>query len=95
MEVTRHQAKIQVISPVQSEVLIGTSEVSYRSGTGSVTQSRSFISGIIQISENTTLELQHECTTTATNYGFGVEGESTTGVFSDVRIWRIGDYIAP
>ena len=55
----------------------------------------SLISGIVNLNTETEIELRHQCNLTRANSGFGLANNLTTEVYSDIRIWRIGDYVAP
>ena len=50
------------------------------------------LNGQFIISSESILELQHICQRTANDRGFGVSTNLTTEVYSDIRIWRIGEY---
>ena len=52
-------------------------------------------SGLFQLSAESDLEIQHRCTSTRESAGFGPANNFTTEVYSDIRIWRIGEYVAP
>ena len=54
------------------------------------------IGNIFSISSQTVLEVRHRCEDTA-NYAnaLGVPDNFTTEVYSDIRIWRVGEYVAP
>ncbi len=49
------------------------------------------LNGIFDISAEKTFELQHRCLNTKTTTGFGNASDFTTEVYSDIRIWRIGE----
>ena len=51
--------------------------------------------GIIVLSGETHFNLEHRCQTTNNTHGFGRASNFITEVYSDIRIWRIGEYVAP
>ena len=51
--------------------------------------------GEFSIAIESIIELQNQCELTINNSGFGVAANFTTEVYSDIRIWRIGEYVAP
>ena len=76
-------------------LLIGTLGHSGSSSFGSLHDS-SLVYGEIGLSEESDVELRHICRDTTSNHGFG--NSHSLGVFevySDIRIWRIGEYGAP
>ncbi len=87
-----------------STVILGTAEFAADSnawisngGGGldahSATQSRSVISGKFQLTSSRTLEIQHRCTTTQADNGFGADGNfyEAGNVFTAVKMWQIRD----
>ena len=48
-------------------------------------------SGCFDLSEESNIEIRHQCDTTHSN-GLGVASNFTTEVYSDIRIWRVGEY---
>lgn len=89
--VGNHVAKIYDISN-SSDVFTGfstyASETRFQEGIVS-------IAGIFQVGASADFELQHRSGFTNTNNGFGRPCSLATEVYSDIRIWRIGDYVAP
>ena len=51
--------------------------------------------GVFDLSEESEIELRHICHQTKADSGLGMAGNYTTEVYSDIRIWRIGEYVAP
>ena len=90
-----HQTKLRRITETASDILIGSSMYVFEDSSNSaramvVTLSK--INGIINSSAEAGFELQHRCEQTRTSNGFGRAGDFTTEVYSDIRIWRIGEY---
>lgn len=67
-------------------VLNGTSERSVASNGQS---HKSLVSGRFIIAGTKTLELRHQCTTTANNTGFGSATGMSTETYADVKIWKV------
>ena len=65
--VDNHKARLQNITDGQT-LLVG---MSHRSANGNSTQTQSLINGIIILTAEKTLELQHYCQTTLSTSGFG------------------------
>ena len=93
-DVNRHQARLYNISDSIEEIT-GASCQSYRATGSSTMVSISTVFGVINISEEKIFELQHQGQITKADYGFGFAANITTEVYSDIRIWRIGEYVAP
>lgn len=88
-DVLRHRAKLAKVSPVSADILLGTNEYS-----GVNAGTRSFIDGYFQIDSLSVFELQHRCSVTREN-GLGPDSNwADYETFSDIRIWRIGNYVA-
>ncbi|NJL03014.1 MAG: hypothetical protein HC910_21515 [Spirulinaceae cyanobacterium SM2_1_0] len=79
----RHQVRLQNISANQT-VAMGTSELATASG---VVQGRSFVSGQIAAIEPVIVELQHKCTQTRANDGFGNPSLNGLDVYSVIEFW--------
>ena len=80
-----HTSRLQNITDAVT-TLTGTSEHT------SVTDNpntRSFVFSTFEISVSTTFELQHRCTTTSSNNGFGIEVSLQDEVYTTVQLWRI------
>jgi len=85
--VDKHQIQLfNVDSGVVS--ILGTTETSVN---GAYAQNRSFISGVIDIINPTTFEIQHRCETTVANNGLGIGVSWGDNVFTIVEIERLGD----
>ena len=67
--------------------------VSNFSQSGSNIGARAQITTKFTLTETSVIELQHLCRTTRADYGFGsgYNYGQDTEIFSDLRIWRIGD----
>jgi hypothetical protein len=81
-KVANHQIRLQNITDGVT-TLMGTSGYSPTTG-GSVTHS--YISGQIAVSKPTVFEVQHMCTTTRTNDGFGIASGFGNEVYTVVKI---------
>lgn len=81
--VGRNQAWLQNVTD-GTTVIVGTS--AYAQSTTALSSSESFIEGRFTIASSKTFEIQHRCQTTVATYGFGVESNFTTEVYTTVRI---------
>ena len=92
--INRHQARLYNVTSA-SNLLLGSSVQSYYQGYGySLTSSHTFISGVISLDDANSIRLEHQGQSTET-HGLGLAADFTTEVYSDIRIWRIGEYVAP
>lgn len=83
--VRQHKTKLRDITN-SVDLIIGSSEYDLESWGQSVGVGRFTLSGSTQI------ELQHRCTTTRNNDGFGVPSSyGEVEVYSEIKIWRISD----
>jgi hypothetical protein len=82
--VDTHVAKLYNTTTA-ADIIIGTVEFSAAASTVS---NKSIIRGQFTLSAASVLEVQHRCTATRLNNGFGALGNLTTEVYSDVVIWR-------
>lgn len=82
----RNQARLYNVTDA-AVVLIGTSN--YASG-GDNVNSPAFVRGVFTIGSGKALEIQHQCATTVATYGFGVEANFATEVYTVVELWKIG-----
>lgn len=48
------------------------------------------VSGPFTVAASQALELQHQCATTKTTNGFGLEANFATEIYADIHIWRTG-----
>ena len=82
-----------------SQLLLGRQHQSHRVSSGSVSSTDSIVVGIFQINAEKNIILHHYCTSAESDAGFGFGGATNISgieeVYSDIRIWRIGEYIAP
>jgi hypothetical protein len=83
----RHQARLQNVTDATT-VLVGTSEHTDTQGDGN--QSRSWVQGRFTIGASKALEIQHQCQGTRPTFGFGVESNFTTEVYTVVELWKVG-----
>ncbi len=86
-KVDSHKAQLQNITDA-STTIVGTTEQT-ASGDGVTTVS--FVRGLFTIAAQKTFELQHACTNTVANEGFGRRSNLAVEVYSEVEIWRL-DY---
>lgn len=84
-KVNRHQIRVRNVTDSTTEIL-GSSEYCNDSTSA---QTRSFLSGEIEIDKTTTFEVQHRCTTTKTGGGLGMYGGFTDEVYTIVKIEKI------
>ena len=71
-------------------LLIGTSEWSFDTGSGSGITTKSIISGRFTLSVESVLEVRHRCKTTTGTYGFGnAHGFGEVEVYTDAKIWKL------
>jgi hypothetical protein len=88
MGVSRHRAYLYNVSDSADEAL-GSCEYAYQ---GYSAQTRSFISVYIDISTAKTFEVQHQCSDTKSNNGFGMDSNfGGNEYFTIVEIWRVGE----
>jgi hypothetical protein len=86
LKVERHQARLYNMT-ASSTVLEGTAEYAYESGTVGNTSS---ICGKFTLEVESVLEVQHQCTNTIVDYGFGINvnfGEKC--VFTVAEFWKV------
>jgi hypothetical protein len=84
--VSRHQARLYNVTD-GAAVAYGTSEFQNAATTTSAT--RSFIKGRFTIAASKVLEVQHRCETTFSTYGFGVEANFGTEVYTVAEFWKV------
>jgi hypothetical protein len=84
--VSRHQARLYNITD-GAAIAYGTSEFQNAATTTSAT--RSFIKGRFTIAAPKVLEVQHRCETTFSTYGFGVESNFGTEVYTVAEFWKV------
>ena len=63
--------------------------------TSSFVSHSSEMSGSFMLSATKQLQIEHRCGSTVSNNGFGFRSDYDIGIYSDIRIWRIGEYVAP
>jgi hypothetical protein len=85
--VNAHQLRLQNITDTAT-VLTGQSAYTGASNQGS--QSSALLQGVFTVAASKALELQHQCGTTRSTDGFGVQGNFTTEVYAVVELWKIG-----
>lgn len=86
--IERHQAIVKNIT--DAIVLLSGMQASlYRRSSGSVCSNRAQVSGVFTLSAQKVIELQHRCTVSGPVNGFGQNGNFTTEVYSDVKIWKV------
>lgn len=78
-----HQSRLRNTT-AGTTLLVGTSELA---PTDDATITRSFIVGTITVAASQNLEIQHRCTTTKTNDGFGEQNS-----FGEVEIYTISEF---
>jgi hypothetical protein len=83
-----HQSRFQNITDSSTE-LTGTSEISLLVTAAGTAQTKSKISGVITIVSTKTFELQHQCNVTQTTNGFGVSGNFTSEIYSELTIIKL------
>ena len=85
--------QLQVYDITNTSILLLGSVTRYLWGGGTTSPicGLSLVSGIFQSEAEIDLELRHQCSVTNDANGFGVAANFTTEVYSDIRIWRIGD----
>jgi hypothetical protein len=84
-DVNRHQAVLYNITAA-AITLVGTSEYSQALDNATT---RSIISGQFTIAAPTVFEIRHRGRDTRATYGFGVEGNFTTEVYTVVELWKV------
>ena len=87
-----HQARLYDTMGSGSELIIGTTERARMEAISTDASIRSCIFGCFELSESSTIELQHQCLATESTEGFGFAADFATEVYSDIRIWRLGEY---
>ena len=91
--VTRCKARLQDVSN-NLTLLVGFSEYNWQD-TSCYVQTRSEVYGIFEHGGAINLEVQHQSGVSSETNGFGHATNYATEVYSDIRIWRIGEYVAP
>jgi hypothetical protein len=88
--VSRHQTRVWNDTD-SAEIVVGSSEYTQASG-GGITTISSF-STKFTLGATKTIEIQHRCGTTKATNGFGIASNlgSTNEVFTQVRIWKVGN----
>ena len=82
----RHQTRLY---DTTNSTVIQYGSSSYSSVSNSV-QNSSLGSAIVVISSNTSYKIEHQCGTTSSTQGFGVEADMATEVYTQVKITKIG-----
>lgn len=83
--VERHTTRLQDITNAVT-LIEGSSAIMQGAGV----QTDSWVHGEFTLSAEADIELQHRCTVSAAN-GFGIYSSFTTSVYSEIRIWKIGN----
>lgn len=83
--VNRHQARLQNITDA-STTLVGSSQYAYVTGQ---VYNNSDIYGVFTIAGTKTFEVQHQCETTQATYGFGVEGNFSTEIYTTIELVKV------
>lgn len=86
---SNHQAKLRDTTG-GADLILGTSEIVIQGAASTGASNRSFISGRFTLSVESVIEVQHQCTVTASNNGFGAGAGFGTEVFTDVKVWKLG-----
>jgi hypothetical protein len=71
-------------------LLTGTTENSFASLDGNSVITHAFLSGKITLPAPKVLELQHRCSSTCTNYGFGYPSSMGIEVYAVIKFWKVG-----
>ena len=82
--VDQHQSRLQNVTD-GTTLLVGTNEFAR---VGSLAYNRSFIIGRFTLAAQKVLEVQHRCTTTAANNGFGIQANFTDEIYTVAEFWR-------
>ena len=82
----RHQARLYNTTDA-SVIGVGSSAFGLAA---SLVATRSEIVGKFTIAASKALEVQHRCQTTSNTYGFGVEANLTTEVYTIAEFWKVG-----
>ena len=79
------------------EILINGQNSAAAASSGVVAMSQSTLFGIFTLDDDIQIILRHMINDTSTDRGFGnrMNFSDRTEVYSDIRIWRIGEYVAP
>lgn len=86
--VDRHQIKLRNVTD-STDTLIGSAEYA-TNGVADASQTRSFVEGAVTIGSAKAFEIQHNCSSTQNDNGFGVPGNFSVGeVFTMVEILKI------
>lgn len=85
--VDHHMLRLQVVSPVA--MALGYGSGVFANNAASVAN-MAMMSFHFTLDEQSTVELQHACTATFIDAGFGwVSSVNTTGALSDLKIWKL------
>ncbi len=76
---------------LSSDILIGQGNRHFANTHSGNSAFNSTIFGIIALENTSIITLQHRCGVNQATYGFGYAANFTTEVYSDIRIWRIGE----
>jgi hypothetical protein len=83
--VAQHKIRLRNVTG-STDLLVGTSEMT---SIGHTIQTRSFISGKFTIAAAQALEIQHYCTVTYSDFGFGVFLGILDEVYTIAEFWRV------
>ena len=81
-----NKAKLRKTNGTATDILIGSSEVA---GASIGFTSKSHISGRFELTEESTIILQHYCNTEGGSYGLATSITGVVEVYSDIKIWQI------
>ena len=87
------QAKIYDATGL-ADIAVGLSARVNFLASGTAASFASSMATLFDLSEESDIEVQQRCQNTM-SLGFGFAANLTTEVYSDIRIWRIGEYVAP
>ncbi len=86
--VDTHQVKLKNVS-YNTDQIIGTSEFC-DNVSGGHSQTRSFLSGRVEIVDTCSFELQHRCAVTRNTNGLGkAAGFPTMEVYAELKVWEL------
>lgn len=83
--VAAHQARLWDTSNGGALLVLGTTEVA---GDAAYSITRSWISGRFTLAAESVLEVQHYCTATLADEGFGIKANITDEIYTVAEFWR-------
>lgn len=85
-----HKAKLRNITDSSDDIMGSTGSMQTQAGFNHITMDDSDIEGIVTIVVPTVFEIQHQCQTTHSTYGFGIASNySTVEIYTQVKMTKV------